>query len=202
MKLPQEFLEKMSLLLGEEEFKLFLESYSNPRHYGLRVNTLKISREDFIEISPFELTQVPWVKEGFYYPEHENPGKHPHYHAGLYYIQEPSAMFPGTLLNAAPGERVLDLCAAPGGKTVQIAAGMKGEGLLVANDISAQRIKALIKNIELCGIKNAIVTNESPNVLAQNFRVLYKNFSRAPCSGEGMFRKDVAAIHSWENIML
>jgi NOL1/NOP2/fmu family ribosome biogenesis protein/23S rRNA U2552 (ribose-2'-O)-methylase RlmE/FtsJ len=108
-------------------------------------------------------------------------------------------MFPGTLLNAAPGERVLDLCAAPGGKTVQIAAGMKGEGLLVANDVSSQRIKALIKNIELCGIRNAIVTNESPNVLVQNFRGFFdKILVDAPCSGEGMFRKDGEAIRSWE----
>ncbi|HHW30394.1 MAG TPA: NOL1/NOP2/sun family putative RNA methylase [Clostridiaceae bacterium] len=199
MKLPGEFLDKMRMLLGNEEYQLFLESYNKPRYYGLRVNTLKVSVDKFLNISPFKLRPVPWTKEGFYYPEEENPGKHPYYHAGLYYIQEPSAMFPGTILQASPGERILDLCAAPGGKTVQIAAAMRGEGIIVSNDISSQRIKALVKNIELCGVKNAVVTNESPEVLAVKFKGFFdKILVDAPCSGEGMFRKDESAARSWE----
>lgn len=200
MKLPVEFLNKMKNLMKENEYEEFLESYNQPRHYGLRVNTLKISVEDFLRISPFVLEPIPWTKDGFYYKEGENPGRHPYYHAGLYYIQEPSAMLPGAVIGAQPGECVLDLCAAPGGKTVQMAAAMKGQGLLVANDISADRVKALVKNIELCGVRNAVVTNETPEKLARNFKGFFDRILvDAPCSGEGMFRKDEDAARSWEN---
>ena len=168
MKLPNEFLEKMRSLFGDDEYINFLKSYDMQRFYGLRVNTLKISVDEFKRISPFELEPVPWIRDGFYYSEEVNPGKHPYYHAGLYYIQEPSAMLPGAVMNAQPGDFVLDLCAAPGGKTVQMAAGMQGKGLLVANDINSDRVKALVKNIELCGITNAIVTNDTPDKLAKS----------------------------------
>ncbi|MCX7920442.1 MAG: RsmB/NOP family class I SAM-dependent RNA methyltransferase [Clostridia bacterium] len=199
MKLPVEFLDKMKNLLGEEEYKQFLKSYEEPRYYGLRVNTLKTSVEEFLKISPFQLEPVPWTRDGFYYREGEAPGRHPYYYAGLYYIQEPSAMLPGAVINAQPGERILDLCAAPGGKTVQIAAAMKGKGILVSNDISSDRVKALVKNIELCGIKNAVVTNETPDRLARNFGGYFdKILVDAPCSGEGMFRKDEESARSWE----
>ncbi len=199
MKLPLDFLNKMKTLLGEAEYSDFLESYSEPRFYGLRINTLKIDVEEFKRISPFKLEPVPWTIDGFYYPAEENPGKHPYYHAGLYYIQEPSAMLPGAVINAQPGDNILDLCAAPGGKTVQIAAGMQGKGLLVANDISASRLKALVKNIELCGVRNAVVTNETPEKLSLRFEEYFDRILvDAPCSGEGMFRKDEEAARSWE----
>jgi 16S rRNA C967 or C1407 C5-methylase (RsmB/RsmF family) len=137
--------------VGEAEFNQCLESFHKPRYYGLRVNTLKISVSEFLKIVPFKPEPVPWTKDGFYYPETESPGKHPYYYAGLYYIQEPSAMYPGAVIDARPGERILDLCAAPGGKSVQVAAGLKGKGILVANDINNERVKALVKNIELSG---------------------------------------------------
>ena len=117
MKLPEEYTKKMRSLLDESEFEQFMRSYDEARYYGLRVNTLKISVDEFLRISPYKLEKVPWAKDGFYYEEGENPGRHPYYHAGLYYIQEPSAMLPGEVIDARPGERVLDLCAAPGGKT-------------------------------------------------------------------------------------
>lgn len=200
MKVPAEFLNKMKSLLRDDEYSEFIESYNKPRHYGLRINTLKISVDEFLKITPYELEAIPWTKDGFYYKEGEGPGRHPYYHAGLYYIQEPSAMLPGALIDARPGERVLDLCAAPGGKTVQMAAGMQGRGLLVANDISSDRVKALVKNIELCGIRNAIVTNETPQKLARNFEGFFDRILvDAPCSGEGMFRKDEDAARSWES---
>lgn len=200
MKLPPEFIKKMHKLLGESEYAEFLETYNQPRHYGLRVNTLKIPVEEFLIISPENLEKVPWTSDGFYYPEGGSPGRHPYYHAGLYYIQEPSAMLPGQILGALPGERVLDLCAAPGGKTVQIAAGMKGGGLLVANDINSDRVRALVKNIELCGVRNAIVLNEYPEKLAEHFEGWFDRvLVDAPCSGEGMFRKDEDAARSWES---
>lgn len=198
MKLPIEFTEKMRGLMGDE-FDSYLESYSKPRFYGLRVNTLKISVEEFLKISPFRLKPIPWTTDGFYYSEGDSPGRHPYYYAGLYYIQEPSAMLPGATIGVRPGEKVLDLCAAPGGKTVQMAAQMRGQGLIVANDINTDRVKALVKNVELCGVKNAIVLNESPDKLAKNFEGYFDRIMvDAPCSGEGMFRKDEDAIRSWE----
>lgn len=198
MKLPYEFLEKMKGLLDDNEYNDFLKSYDMSRFYGLRVNTLKTGVDEFKNISPFELTPIPWTKDGFYYPEGENPGRHPYYHAGLYYIQEPSAMLPGAVMDAKPGDYVLDLCAAPGGKTLQMAADMKGEGLLVANDINSDRVKALVKNIELCSITNAIVTNETPDKLALKFKNFFDRILvDAPCSGEGMLRKDEDAAKSW-----
>lgn len=199
MKLPDIFLDKMKILLDDEEYNDFLNSYSYSRYYGLRVNTLKIGVREFKDISPFKIENIPWSNDGFYYQEEDKPGKHPYYHAGLYYIQEPSAMLPGMVINASPYENVLDLCAAPGGKTIQMAAGMNGKGLLVVNDINADRVKALVKNIELYGITNTIVTNESPDRLALKFEGFFdKILVDAPCSGEGMFRKDGDATKSWD----
>lgn len=199
MKLPVDFLAKMEKMLGKDEFAAFVKSYEDKRYYGLRVNTLKIGIDEFKAVSPFEITPIPWTKDGFYYPEGNMPGRHPYYHAGLYYIQEPSAMLPGAVIDAQPGEYVLDLCAAPGGKTVQIASSMQGKGLLIANDISSDRIKPLVKNIELCGVTNAVVTNETPDRLADKFiRYFDRILVDAPCSGEGMFRKDEEAAKSWE----
>lgn len=200
MKLPEAFKDKMLKLLGSEEYDELIDALNGQRQYGFRVNTLKIDVEQFKKISPYHLEAVPWVRDGFYLSGEDSPGRHPYYHAGLYYIQEPSAMLPGSVLDAQPGEKVLDLCAAPGGKTVQIAAAMRGKGLLVSNDINAERVKALVKNIELCGVRNAIVLNEEPEKLARNFKGYFDRvLIDAPCSGEGMFRKDEAAARSWES---
>ncbi|MDR6548946.1 NOL1/NOP2/sun family putative RNA methylase [Paenibacillus qinlingensis] len=186
-------------LLGEEEFEQFLASYDEPRVFGLRVNSGKIARAEFLERSPFHLTAIPWVPEGFYYEEGERPGKHPYYHAGLYYIQEPSAMAPVELLGVKPGERVLDLCAAPGGKSTQIAAKLQGEGVLVVNDIHSDRVKALVKNLELLGVRNAVVLNEKPERMLTAFEGYFdKILIDAPCSGEGMFRKEEEMMGQWE----
>ncbi len=186
-------------LLGEEEFERFLASYDEPRVYGLRVNTGKVERAEFLEKSPFHLTAIPWVSDGFYYQEGERPGKHPYYHAGLYYIQEPSAMAPVELLEVKPGERVLDLCAAPGGKSTQIAAKLQGEGVLVVNDIHSDRVKALVKNLELLGVRNAVVLNEKPERMLTAFQGYFdKILIDAPCSGEGMFRKEEEMMGQWE----
>lgn len=198
MKLPHEFAEKMRKLMPDSEYEQFINSFDADRYYGLRANTLKVSPDRLVSLLPFKLEKIPWTKDGFYYDGKQSPGKLPYYHAGLYYIQEPSAMLPAEILQPEPGERILDLCAAPGGKTVQIAAAMQNKGLIVSNDINADRVKALVKNIELCGIKNAIVTNEDPKILASNFRQYFDRILvDAPCSGEGMFRKDEDAARSW-----
>lgn len=197
MKLPKEFLERMEKMLGAE-YEAFLKSYEEPRKFGLRVNTAKISVEKFQELAPFHLTPIPWIPNGFYYEREDDPARHPFYYAGLYYLQEPSAMTPATVLPVVPGERVLDLCAAPGGKATALGAKLRGEGLLVANDISASRAKALLKNLEIFGISNSYVTNAVPERLAEQFEESFdKILVDAPCSGEGMFRKDLANARVW-----
>ncbi|SFR96093.1 RsmF rRNA methyltransferase first C-terminal domain-containing protein [Anaeromicropila populeti] len=198
MKLPQSYLDRMNTLLGEE-FEDYLDSFSKPSYAGLRVNTLKITKEDFEKISPFALEPVPWIQNGFYYNKKEQPGKHPFYYGGLYYIQEPSAMTPASLLPVEPGDKVLDLCAAPGGKSTELAAKLQGQGVLISNDISSSRAKALLKNIEVFGVTNGAVLSESPERLCKVFPEYFdKILIDAPCSGEGMFRKDPAIIKSWE----
>lgn len=188
----------MKEILGEE-FDAYLESFQAKRVYGLRVNTLKISVEDFLKISPFKLTPVPWIPNGFFYSEEDKPAKHPYYFAGLYYLQEPSAMTPACMLPVEPGDRVLDMCAAPGGKSTELGAKLKGKGLLVSNDISSSRAKALLKNIELFGIANSFVISEDPRRLCTMYEGFFdKVLIDAPCSGEGMFRKDNKLIKAWE----
>ena len=160
MNLPQIFVEQMKEILGPE-LPEYLESYEKPKFTGLRVNTSKIPVEEFERISPFKtLRRVPWTPNGYYYTEEDAPTKHPYYYAGLYYIQEPSAMTPASVLPVEPGERVLDLCAAPGGKATELGAKLRHEGLLVANDASASRTKALLKNLEVFGLPNILVTSE------------------------------------------
>ncbi|WP_312071654.1 RsmB/NOP family class I SAM-dependent RNA methyltransferase [Anaerotignum propionicum] len=202
MELPIQYTEKMQKLLGEE-YPRYLESFEESRYFGLRVNPLKLMPEVFLDQNVFSLTSVPWCNEGFYYAGDERPAKHPYYHAGLYYLQEPSAMSPGAILPIQPGERVLDVCAAPGGKSTQLGARLQGEGLLVANDISAGRAKALLKNIELFGIRNAVVMSEPPERLRERLPNFFdKILIDAPCSGEGMFRKEPDMVKSWNEEML
>lgn len=199
MNLPIAFQEKMKHLLGEEEYKVYVDSFEQKNKSGLRINTAKISVEDFLKISPFDLEPVPWTTNGFYYNKEVQPAKHPYYFAGLYYLQEPSAMSPAAFLPVNPGERVLDLCAAPGGKTTELGVKLQGEGVLITNDISHSRAKALLKNVELFGISNALVVSESPAKLATHFGGYFdKILIDAPCSGEGMFRKDPPIMKNWE----
>ncbi|MCR5756202.1 MAG: RNA methyltransferase, partial [Acetatifactor sp.] len=161
--LPEAFLERMKGMLGPE-YDQFIESLSGDRHQALRLNALKrngegeTAAEYFREKSPFHLTDVSWAKNGYYYEKDDIPGKHPLHEAGAYYIQEPSAMAPVSLLNPQPGEQILDLCAAPGGKSTQIAALMDGNGLLISNEIHPARAKILSENVERMGIRNACVT--------------------------------------------
>jgi len=197
MHLPKEFTERMQGLL-KEEWNDLQGAWEGPLHQGLRVNTLKIPVEEFRRRAPFALEPVPWAKEGFYISPGDRPAKHPYYQAGLYYLQEPSAMAPAACLGIEPGDKVLDLCAAPGGKSTQAAALLRGKGLLVSNDNSAERVKALVWNLEHWGAANVVVTNEEPQRLGRVFPEYFdKILIDAPCSGEGMFRKDPRAARSW-----
>ena len=199
MRLPEVFEEKMKGLLNEE-FSDYIACYEEPRYYGLRVNTGKISVEEFKKICPFEITPIPWIENGFYYDgEKVVPSRHPYYFAGLYYLQEPSAMTPANRLPVEPGDKVLDVCAAPGGKATELGAKLKGEGVLIANDISNSRAKGLLKNIEVFGIGNVLVLSEEPGKLEGYFEEYFdKILIDAPCSGEGMFRKDKKMVKAWE----
>lgn len=199
MNLPSAFEEKMKNLLGNE-YGDYLACYREPRHYGLRVNTSKISVEEFLKICPWPLEKVPWIHNGFYYNgDLYQPAKHPYYFAGLYYLQEPSAMTPADRLPVDPGDRVLDVCAAPGGKATELGARLNGTGILAANDLSNSRAKGLLKNIELMGIGNVLVLSEEPGKLIPHFKEYFdKILIDAPCSGEGMFRKDAKMIKAWE----
>ncbi|MCC8014709.1 MAG: RsmB/NOP family class I SAM-dependent RNA methyltransferase [Eubacterium sp.] len=198
MKLPQEYLNKMKNLLGSD-YESYLKSFDEERVCGLRANTLKISPEELKSLLNMPLKPVSWCDTGFYYPPSERPSKNPLYNAGLFYIQEPSAMSAAAMLPISENDRVLDLCAAPGGKSTQAAAKLKGTGIIISNDISAARCRPLVKNIELFGVKNAIVSNETPEHLSERFPSFFtKIIIDAPCSGEGMFRKDPEAVKSWQ----
>lgn len=202
--LPEEFCIRMKEMLADE-YQAFLESYDLPKYQSLRLNPLKKSPDEILRDLPFELKKVPWTTNGYYYNEEEKPGRHPYHEAGVYYIQEPSAMAPVEYLEARPGERILDLCAAPGGKSTQIACSMEGKGLIVCNEIHPARAKILSENIERMGVPNAIVTNETPDRLADNFTDYFDRILvDAPCSGEGMFRKNEDACEEWstDNVKL
>lgn len=182
------------------EYEAYLSSMNDRRKYGLRVNTLKITVEEFERICPFEITKIPYVQNGYYYDGDEiQPSRHPYYFAGLYYLQDPSAMTPASRLPVDEGDTVLDLCAAPGGKATELAARLNRTGLLVANDISSKRAKALLKNIELFGVENSFIVTEYAAKLREYFTGFFdKILIDAPCSGEGMFRKDPSMIRAWE----
>ncbi len=199
MNLPKEYIDNMTNLLGEE-YKEYEACLDKPMFHGIRINTKKISVEDFLEINPFSLTPIPWCENGFYFDEKiDKPSKHPYYYAGLYYIQEPSAMTPAAVLPVDEGDRVLDICAAPGGKSTELAAKLNGTGILVSNDISASRAKALLKNLEVFGVENSLIISEAPYKLSERF---YEYFDKilidAPCSGEGMFRKSMSMVSAWD----
>lgn len=226
--LPRSFLERMERMLGDE-YNAFLETFEQERYQALRLNALKrgldgrsaadlpgewetpAAMRDSGAVTGISdagfahLTGVPWAENCYYYDSSDQPGKHPYHEAGVYYIQEPSAMAPAELLEARPGERVLDLCAAPGGKSTQLAAKLGGRGFLLCNEIHAGRAKILSENVERMGIINAWVTNETPTHLAEVFPEYFdKVLVDAPCSGEGMFRKNEAACEEWspENVAL
>lgn len=191
--LPQEFLDRMKYQL-REEYPAFLESLERPRAVALRFNPLKGEMPEL----PFVGDPVPWERAGYYYDPDARPGLHPFHEAGVYYLQEASAMAPVALLDPQPGETVCDLCAAPGGKTTQIAGRMAGEGFLLCNEINPKRAKILSRNIERLGVANALVTNEHPQNLAQKLSGFFDRvLVDAPCSGEGMFRKEEAAVTDW-----
>lgn len=204
--LPKDYIEEIKKCLGDES-KAMLDSFSLNPYRGLRVNTLKGSVEDFIKSNPWNINavdKVDWCNIGFYIKADDELdgalpyGKHPFHAAGVYYMQEPSAMAPVEELEINLGDRVLDLCAAPGGKSTQIASYLKGTGILVTNEPNASRAKILSENIERMGIANALVISHEPDYIKDRFEGFFnKILVDAPCSGEGMFRKNKDAVTEW-----
>ena len=187
----------MQRLLGGE-YEAFEASYGQGRQYGLRRNLQKGTEEEFIRLMPFPLEKISWAREGYYYDAAALPGRHVFHEAGAYYIQEPSAMAAVEALAPDPGERILDLCAAPGGKSTQIAGRMQGQGLLVSNEMIGERARVLSQNVERMGVSNCVVCSERPERLAVFFPAFFDRvLVDAPCSGEGMFRKEEEAREEW-----
>lgn len=202
---PAQYEQNMRSLLGDEAYQAYVKTFERNYWQGLRVNTAKLSPQEFQlrlkkEGALEELRPVPWCESGYYLSgETKDFSKHPDYFAGLYYLQEPSAMAPAAILPVEPGDWVLDLCAAPGGKSTCLSAKLGRSGVLVSNDISPSRAKALLKNLELQGATQAIVLSEAPYKLSQRFTEKFnKILVDAPCSGEGMFHKEPAIMKNWE----
>lgn len=197
--LPSEFLNRMQdYFETKTEYQAFLDSYETERSYGLRRNPLKYTKEEFEALMPYDLKEVPWCREGYFYNPSEKPGKSPYHENGSYYIQEPSAMEVVELLDPKPGQFVCDLCAAPGGKSSQIAGRLQGKGLLVSNEYVASRAQILAQNLERMGVRNCVVLNEDTERLRDIFAGFFHGIViDAPCSGEGMFRKDEVAVQEW-----
>lgn len=193
LTLPAAYRDRTRALLGPEA-NAFLAGYDRPAVAGLRVNPAKITLGELRRRTGWRLHPVPWCPEGAYVDPAERAGSHPYHAAGLFYLQEPSAMAVAGAMRVSPGQRVLDVAAAPGGKSTHLAALLAGEGLLVANEIHPARIKALGENLERWGAPNVVMTNAEPDRLGGVYdRVLVD----APCSGEGMFRRDPAAVAEW-----
>lgn len=198
MILPEKFEIKMKNML-KNEYSDFLRALDiAPVHIGIRVNTNKSGARAFIQTKSGIQGGVPWCADGFYADKTVISGNHPYHTAGLFYFQEPSAMSTVAALPINEDDYILDLCAAPGGKATQAGAILGDNGLLVANEIVKNRANILADNIDRFGIKNAVVTNENPQRLAEKYPQFFdKIIVDAPCSGEGMFRKEPQAVTEW-----
>ncbi len=203
MKLPDAYEKRMRTLL-KDAYPAYLSALDSPPVRGFRVNTEKISPEDFLKIWPYGAEPIPYVPTGFYLTE-EHIGHTPFHHAGMLYIQEPAAQAPVACLSVKEGDWVLDLCAAPGGKSTQVKNKLGADGVLVANEIVAGRCRILTGNIERLGFQNTVTTCLSPQRVAEVFPYTFDLvIVDAPCSGEGMFRKEPDALTMWseENVAL
>ena len=189
VSLHPEFLKRMQKMLGNE-YEDFIKSYEAPRTYGLRVNTAKISCEEFEKIVPFPVTPIPWIPNGYFYPGDVRPSFCPLYQAGLYYLQEPSAMTPAARFPVEPGERVLDLCAAPGGKAIHLAEKLSGTGYVEARDLTEYKVALIEENIERSGLDNIEAVCQDATI---NDEASYEKadilIADLPCSGLGILGK-------------
>lgn len=196
--LPQAFLDALRVQLGEAELAAYLRAMEQPHTRGLRVNLLRWP-DGVLPCAVDGVGEaIPWAAGAYWVTGEARPGLDPLHEGGAYYLQEPSAMTAAALLAPLPGERVLDLCAAPGGKSTQLAAMLGGEGLLICNEIIPSRAQILSRNIERMGVRNAMVTSVAPDALARELPGFFDRILvDAPCSGEGMFRRQEEARAEW-----
>ena len=199
MELPVEFLEELKEIIGEDDLSRYVSMFCGQPYRGISVNRLKTSPEKLLPLLGIETQRSPFYADGFYLPpDYQNIGKHPLHHAGAFYVQEPSAMSAVSLLDVKKGDRVLDMCAAPGGKSAQIASLLGGTGLIWSNEIVKSRAQILLSNFERMGISQGVVSSCHPDILSKKLEGCFdKVLVDAPCSGEGMFRKDNAAVLEW-----
>ena len=202
ISLPKAFCERMQRLLGDE-YDRFIQSYEQPLRRGLRVNTQKIAADHFRSVFPHTLTPSPFAEDAFYLDAPHKAGADPLHHAGAYYMQEPSASSAVTVLAPKPQEYILDLCAAPGGKSTQIAAALGNTGLLWCNEYVRTRAHILLQNLERMGVRNAVVTNSDTTPLCDELEGMFDAvLADVPCSGEGMFRKEDMALTQWSEALV
>ena len=195
--LPIEFVSRMKTLLGDDGFARYEKAISEPSLRAFRVNTDKIPLREFEAAVDFEIEKVPYVQNGYFFGC-DRIGNHPFHHAGMIYVQESAAMMPAECLDISPDWKILDLCAAPGGKSSQLKNKLGERGLLVSNEIVPSRCKILVGNIERLGLLNTVVTCENPEKIAEEYPKFFDMIMvDAPCSGEGMFRKEEVAIDEW-----
>lgn len=194
--LPDLFVHRMQTLLGSEAQDL-IQALGEANQAGLRVNTNKLSPQAFLASTDLSLEPIDWLESGFLLNK-SGAGKHPFHAAGLYYLQEPSAMSVAEVVAPQEGDWVLDLAAAPGGKSTHLSSLMKDTGLLVSNDVNRQRCRALLENLERWGAKNSLIMNAEVSRLAEQWGAIFDRvLLDAPCSGEGMFRKSEDARSMW-----
>ena len=197
MNFPTLFEQRMQTLF-QEDYPTFLQGYELPLRRGLRVNTAKISVDDFLAVFPHELTASPFAENSFYLDAEHKAGSDPLHHAGAYYMQEPSASSAVTVLAPQAGERILDMCAAPGGKSTQIATAIGESGLLWSNEFVPTRARILQQNLERWGTRNQVVSSRDTGPLCDSLLDYFDAvLVDAPCSGEGMFRKEPQALTEW-----
>lgn len=195
--LPVVFLERMAALLGEE-YPAFRSALEQPARLCLRANLLKTTQQEMVARLGLPDIPLPWCPEAVLLPPEMHLGRHPFHAAGLFYLQEPGATAAIPALDPEPGERILDLCAAPGGKATHIAARLRGEGLLWANEVNSQRAYVLLENLERWGAQNIVVSAEHPERLAQRLPGFFDRvLVDAPCSGEALFRREPESIREW-----
>ena len=199
MELKEAYCVQMKSLLGEAGFLSYQKALEKPWQRGLRLNLLFCPDGMSRAAAPFLEESVPWARGAYFVEDASRPGVSPLHEAGLFYLQEPSAMVPVSLLDPKPGEKVLDLCAAPGGKSTQIAGLMAGRGLLVSNEPVPNRAQILSRNLERLGVANSVVTVAMPEDLSGRFEAFFDRILvDAPCSGEGMFRRQPEAMEEWD----
>lgn len=193
-ELPPAFLHRIKKQLGNET-EDFIQALNQPAIHGIRFNPLKPCTENGRWMTG---DRIPWDKNGWYLSANETPGTTIWHEAGAFYLQDPAAMLPAEILNPRPGEKILDLCSAPGGKATQIGCAMQGNGLLVCNEIVPKRAMILSRNIERLGITNAVVTSARPEILASRWKGVFDAvLADVPCSGEGMFRREPGTRNEW-----